>query len=303
MSKPTHDKNSKSIARRDRARRIAIFAALVAVGFSMAIPFVWMVAASFKSHNEAAEPHFVPKQFQPDNYPVVLRLKPTDDVNEKLLPINFGRWYFNSIFIASWVTFLQLVTSSMAAYAFSRIKWPGRDKVFLLYLATMMIPGMVLLIPNYFVMFKLHLVNSYLGLILPAAFTAFGTFLLRQFMLTVPASLDEAARIDGAGHWQIFLDVVLPLIRPALITLAIFTFMGNYMSFFWPLVMIKDEWLQTLPIGMMYFDSSYGTQVELLMAASVMNIIPLVILFVLLQKLLVRGIQTDYRVKATTPTA
>jgi ABC-type glycerol-3-phosphate transport system permease component len=140
-------------------------------------------------------------------------------------------------------------------------------------------------------MVKLHLLDSYLGLIVPAAFSAFGTFLLRQFMLTIPTSLDEAASIDGASKWQVFWDIILPLARPGLITLAIFAFLGNYGSFFWPLVIIKSQHLRTLPIGMLYFDSIYGRQTNLLMAASVMAIVPPVILFVVGQKFLVRGIQ------------
>lgn len=205
--------------------------------------------------------------------------------------ISFKKYYFNSLFVAGWVTLLQCFTSAMAAYAFARLHWRGRDTIFKLYLATMMIPGVVTMIPNYTLMVHLHLLDSYLGLIVPAAFSAFGAFLLRQFMLTIPPSLDEAAIIDGATHWQIFADVILPLSRPGLIVLAIFTFMGNYGSFFWPLVLIKSEHLRTLPIGMLYFDTAYGNQTNLIMAASVMNIIPLVVLFVVMQKHLVRGIQ------------
>ncbi|MCL1910501.1 MAG: carbohydrate ABC transporter permease, partial [Kiritimatiellaeota bacterium] len=170
--------------------------------------------------------------------------------------VNFGRFYWNSIFIASWVTFLQVLTSAFAAYAFSRLKWRGRDKVFMLYLATMMLPGLVMMIPNFQIMIKFGLVDSYAGLIIPAAFSAFGTFLMRQFMLTIPSSLDEAAEIDGANKWQIFWNVIMPMARPGLITLTIFTFMGNYNSFFWPLVMLRTTSKYTLPIGMLFFDSS-----------------------------------------------
>ncbi len=179
----------------------------------------------------------------------------------------------------------------MAAYAFSRLHWRGRDVVFRLYLVTLMIPGVVTMIPNYTIMVKLGLLDSYMGLIVPSAFSAFGTFLLRQFMLTLPSSLDEAAAIDGASHWRIFWDVIMPLARSGLITLGIFTLLGNFGSFFWPLVMIKSEALRTLPIGMLFFDSLYGRQTNLLMAASVMNIIPLMILFVIAQKHIVKGVQ------------
>ncbi|MEM1098337.1 MAG: carbohydrate ABC transporter permease [Planctomycetota bacterium] len=205
--------------------------------------------------------------------------------------IPFARYYVNSLFIACWVTFLQVFTSSLAAFSFARLEWPGRDKVFLLYLSTMMLPGLVMMIPNYQIMITLGLVDTLAGLILPAAFTAFGTFLLRQFMLSIPASLDEAAEIDGASKWRTYWDVILPLARPGLVTLAIFTFMGNYNSFFWPLVMLKSEHNYTLPIGLLYFDSSAGQETNLLMAAVTMSVVPMIIVFVVMQKQLVKGIQ------------
>ncbi|NLB69269.1 MAG: carbohydrate ABC transporter permease [Lentisphaerae bacterium] len=205
--------------------------------------------------------------------------------------VTFGRFYWNSIFVASWVTFLQVMTSAFAAYAFARLKWRGRDKLFFLYLATMMLPGLVMMIPNYQVMIKLGLVDTYIGLIIPAAFTAFGTFLMRQFMLSIPTSLDEAAEIDGANKWQIFWDVIMPLSRPGLITLTIFTFMGNYNSFTWPLVMLRTTEKYTLPIGMLFFDSSRGQATHLLMAAIAMSVLPMVLVYILLQKHMVKGIQ------------
>ncbi len=242
-------------------------------------PFLWMVLSSFKSVPEMENLNPIPTVWRPGNYLEVFRQIP------------FARYYFNSVFIAAWVTFLTCLTSSMAAFAFARLRWPGRDLVFKLYLATMMIPGVVVMIPNYTLMVKMHMIDSYVGLIVPAAFSAFGTFLLRQFMLTIPPALDEAAQIDGASAWRTFWDVVLPLARPGIITLAIFTFMGNYGSFLWPLILIKSESLRTLPIGMLFFSSDYGRQTNLIMAASVMNILPLVILFVISQKYLVKGIQ------------
>ncbi|MBM4031000.1 MAG: carbohydrate ABC transporter permease [Planctomycetes bacterium] len=262
-----------------RGRFGASHGALTLLAATMLVPFLWMVLASFKRLEEVEALSPLPDVWQPGNYPQVFAEVP------------FGRYYFNSIFVAAWVTFLQCLTSSMAAYAFSRLRWRGRDHVFRLYLATLMIPGVVTMIPNYTLIVKLRLLDSYAGLIVPAAFSAFGTFLLRQFMLTIPPSLDEAAAIDGASHWQIFWDVILPLARPGLITLAIFTFLGNYGSFFWPLILIKSEHLRTLPIGMLYFDTMYGRQTNLIMAASVMNIIPLVILFIVSQKFIVKGIQ------------
>lgn len=260
------------------------------LGVAMLLPFLWMVMASFKPLQEVERLDPLPQIWQPANYATVLGFH-ADERTGKVLPIQFGRWYFNSVFIAAWVTFLQVLTSAMAAYAFARVHWRGRDRVFLLYLGTMMVPGVVTMIPNYMLMVKLHLVDNYFGLILPAAFSAFGVFLLRQFMLGIPPSYDEAAKMDGASHWQIFWDVILPLSRPGLITLAIFTFQGNFMSFFWPLVLIKSESLRTLPIGMLFFDSSYGRQTNYIMAATVLNILPLIVIYIAGQKFLVKGIQ------------
>jgi len=268
---------------------------------TMALPFVWMLLTSLKPFVEVEASHWVPQQPRPANYGEVFQalrygaLRGEEvgqwSARQYFTDSAFMRYYFNSLFIAAWVTLLECLTSAMAAYAFSRLKWRGRDKVFLLYLATMMIPGLVLMIPNFQIMRALGWVDSYAGLIVPAAFTAFGTFLLRQFMLTIPSSLDEAAEIDGASKWQVFWEVILPLSRPGLIVLCIFTFMGTYKSFFWPLVMLRTQERYTLPVGLLFFDSSQGTATHLLMAAVTMSVVPLILLFVLLQKYLVKGIQ------------
>lgn len=261
---------------------------LSGVAFVMCLPFIWMVLTSLKPLSEVGLDTWMPTTYQWSNYRDVFDYE-NPDINRR--GIQFARFYWNSIFVASWVTFLQVTTSAMAAFAFSRLNWPGRDRVFLMYLGTMMLPGLVMMIPNYQIMIELGLVDTFPGLILPAAFSAFGTFLLRQFMLSIPASLDEAAEIDGASKWRVFWDIILPMSRPGLITLAIFTFMGNYNSFFWPLVMLKSESHYTLPIGLMYFDSSRGQSTHLLMAAVTMSVVPMVIIFVVLQKYLVKGIQ------------
>ena len=258
---------------------------LIIVALIMMLPFVWMVLASFKSLTDIESGDLLTSPWHPENYLDVFR----DPMVASR--ISFGRYYFNSLFVAAWVTFLTCFTSALAAYAFSRLRWRGRDAVFLLYLATLMVPGVVTMIPNFAMMVKLHLLDTYAGLIVPAAFSAFGVFLLRQFMLTIPTSLDEAASIDGASKWQIFWDVILPLARPGLITLAILAFLGNYGALFWPLVVIKSQHLRTLPTGMLYFDTMYGRQTNLIMAGSVMATIPPLILFVIGQKFLVRGIQ------------
>ena len=266
------------------ARRLlagwGLHVALMGTSLLLMLPFVWMILTSLKSLREVADAAWLPGAdgWNWGNYAAVFEALP------------FGRYYWNSLFVASWVTFLQVLTSSMAAFAFARLRWPGRDKVFLLYLSTMMLPGLVMMIPNYQVMIQLGLVDTLAGLILPAGFTAFGTFLLRQFMLNIPASLDEAAEIDGASKWQLFWNIILPLSRPGLITLAIFTFIGNYHSFFWPLVMLRSEHQYTLPIGLLYFDTSAGQETNLLMAAVTMSVVPMVAIFVVLQRYLVKGI-------------
>lgn len=263
---------------------------LILIAITMALPFLWMLGTSIKPHHEVEDMSLVPHAPQMSNYGIVLRQAP-DPYTQRYLDLNFPKWYFNSIFIACWVTVLQVLTSSMAAFAFSRLEWPGRDKVFFLYLGTMMIPGIITMLPNYQIMVKLGLVNTYQGLIIPAAFSAFGTFLLRQFMIGIPRSYDEAAEIDGATHLQTFLEVILPMARPGLIALSIFTFLGNFQSFFWPLVMVKDDTMRTIPVGLLSFQGQYGQQTELIMAATVMNVLPLIILFVVMQKQLVSGIQ------------
>lgn len=259
------------------ARSLSLTAVILLAVLSL-IPFVWMVLMSFKTLAEVESSRPLPTVWQPENYGSVFSQIP------------FGRYYFNSIFVSAWSTLLVVLTSSMAAFAFARLKWKGRDLVFQSYLATMMVPGLVTMVPNFALMVNLRLLDSYLGLILPGAFSAFGTFLLRQFMLSIHPSLDESAKMDGASAWQVFWEVIMPLAKPGLVTLGIFTFMGSYGSLVWPLIMVKSQSLYTLPIGMLYFDSLYARQTNVLMAASVMSVVPLVILFLVGQRFFVRGI-------------
>ena len=252
---------------------------LSVIGLSLALPFLWMVLTSLKSGGEVNEETWLPSIFQWGNY---------TEVFEK---VRFARFYWNSIFVTCWITFITVLSSAMAAYAFSRLQWKGRDRIFILYLATMMLPGLAMMIPNYQIMIEFGLVDSYTGLIIGSSFAPFGTFLLRQFMMTIPKSLDEAAEMDGATKWQVFWNVVMPMSRAGLITLTIFTFMGSYQSFFWPLVMIRSVDLYTLPIGLLYFDSTQGNTTHLLMAAVTMSVLPMIIIFVIMQKHLVKGIQ------------
>jgi len=276
--------------RHPRHRFPARFLLLTLLGTLISLPFFWMVSISLKPRAEAESPDILPVQTTLQNYPIVLDARP-DPATNRYLGMRYARWYYNTFFVAMGITLLQVLTSSMAAYAFSRIQWRGRDKVFMLYLATMMIPGVVTMIPNFQIMVWLGFVNTYHGLIIPAAFSTFGTFLLRQFMLSIPQSLDEAAQIDGASHWHIFWDVVLPLARPGLIALAILTFIGSYQSFLWPLVMLNSQDLFPISVGLLTLDSSYGKQTEMIMAAATMAVAPLIIVFMIFQKFLVKGLQ------------
>ena len=258
----------------------------------MVLPFVWMVMTSLKSAGEVDEQNLVPaKKIVEENGSKVERRFIWENYLDVNRNVRFGQFYWNSIFVASWVTFLHVLTSAMAAYSFARLKWRGRDTLFLMYLGTMMLPGLVMMLPNYEIMIRLGLVDTLVGLILPASFSAFGTFLLRQFMLTIPSSLDEAAEIDGCSKLRIFSDIILPLARPGIITLTIFTFIGTYNSFFWPLVMLKSEENYTLSVGLLFFESTRWQSTHLLMAAVTMSIVPMIVLFVILQRYLVKGIQ------------
>ncbi len=256
-------------------------AVLTSLTLLFALPILWMALTSLKRREEVPLEGWMPRSPQWGNY---LQVFSAADGQ-------FGRWYWNSLVVASAVTYLQVLTSAMAAFAFSRLRWRGRDAVFLAYLGTMMLPGLVIMIPTFQIMVGLRLVDTLAGLILPASFSTFGTFLLRQFMLTIPTSLDEAAEIDGASRWRIFWDVILPLARPGLITLAIFTLVGSFNSFFWPLVMLKSTHHYTLPVGLLFFDSTQGQQTNLMMAAVALSMLPMVVIFVMLQKHLVKGIQ------------
>ncbi len=205
--------------------------------------------------------------------------------------IKMSLFAWNSVFIAVCVVALQLVTSSLAAFAFARLEWPGRDRLFIAYLGTLMIPGVVTQIPNYIILQKLGWLNSFWGLIVPAAASAFGTFMLRQYMLTLPRGLEEAARIDGAGTLRIWWTIILPLCKPALITLAIFTFATTWQSFTWPLIVAPAEEVRVLPVALRNFSNDQKTAYNLLMAASLVMMAPMILLFVFGQKYFIRGIQ------------
>jgi multiple sugar transport system permease protein len=202
----------------------------------------------------------------------------------------FGRYIFNTLLVASIGTVIVTFTSSMAAFAFARLNFPGRETVFVLYLGTLMVPQAVLVIPSFLLMRYLGWVNSYQALILPVAFTAFGTFLMRQFFRTIPYELDEAAYIDGCSRWGIFRRIMLPLSGPALGVLGLFTFIGYWNAFLWPLIITYSDNFKTIPLGLQLYQGEYGTKWNFMMAGCTMAMIPGIVLVILLQRYLVEGI-------------
>lgn len=235
--------------------------------------------------------------------------------------VPFARYYVNSLFVAVTVTAAKVFTSALAAFAFARLNFRGRDVLFLAYLATMMVPGAVTMIPNFITIRMLpewlemifpwvdwlalrHLggsaedpmvgrllgLDSYFALIAPGMFTAYGTFMLRQFFLTLPRELDEAATIDGCSAWQTFSRIILPLSIPGLATLTIFTFMATWGSFMWPLVVTNQDALRTLPLGLQAFQGQYGTEWHLMMAAALMMLIPQIVIFLFGQRFFLTGL-------------
>ncbi len=205
----------------------------------------------------------------------------------------FLRIIGNSLLLAAVTTVIQLVTSSTAAYAFSRLPFRGRGVVFAVYLATMMIPLQVLIVPLFVELKSFGLLNTYLGALLPTFASAFGIFLLRQAINQVPRELDEAAMLDGAGHFRTFFSIVLPNIRPALATLTVFAFMGSWNSFLWPLVVLRKPELQTLPIALAGLQGQYTTEWDIIMAGSVVSILPMLALYIFAQKYVIQGVASS----------
>ncbi|MGZ0151684.1 carbohydrate ABC transporter permease [Kribbella sp. WER1] len=265
----------------ENVRRVVSHVLLVAVAIVFLGPLVYAVSTSLKPADEVftATPHLFGSQIRWQNYADAFTFAP------------FGKYFLNSLFVAVTGTLVVVCASSMSAYAFARLKFRGREQLFVLFLGTLMVPQEVLIVPMYWLMQSLGWVDSYWALILPWAFTAFGTFLLRQFFLTVPAELEEAARVDGCGPFGSFLRIMLPLARPAIAVLTVFTFISFWGSFLWPLIIVNSvEDKGTVPLGLAQFIGQQGTQWNLMMAASVMAMVPTVLLVVLLQKHLVRGL-------------
>lgn len=247
----------------------------------MVLPFLWMLSTSLKESSLVFTfpPQWIPKPLVWENY------------SNAWNAIPFGRFYLNSIVVGVAVTAGQVFTSALSAYAFARLTFPGRDKLFFGYLATMMIPGSVTMIPTFILLKMMGLIDTYTALILPGMFSAMGTFLLRQFFMSLPKDLEEAAKIDGCTLFGIFWRIIVPLSKPALATLTTFTFMGSWNNFMWPLIVTNSMELKTLPIGLASFQDQYTTDWTLLMAGSIIALIPVLVVFIFNQRYFVEGIQ------------
>lgn len=261
---------------------IATYALLILGAAVMLLPFLWMVSTSLKT-GEATftmPPQLVPRAPTLENYLSVFDAVP------------MGQFLLNSIFVSATSTVLMVLNCAMAGYAFARISFPGRELLFYAYLATLMIPQQVTLVPLFVIMTWLDWGNTYQALILPSSFGAFGTFLLRQFYLRLPREVEEAAFMDGAGYVRIFFTIGLQLARPALATLAVFAFMASWNSYLWPLIITSDQDMMTLPVGLSFLNGRYTTDWNVLMAGAVVATLPIIAVYVFAQKFIIQGLAT-----------
>jgi multiple sugar transport system permease protein len=264
--------------RRGLPGRWALYAILLLGSVIMLAPFLVMLVVSLFPNEAFLARRFPLDQITLSNYAETFRVIP------------FGRYFLNSSAVAVAVTVLQILISSLAAFAFARLRFHGREVIFLLYLVTLMIPSQVTLIPNFLIVKSLGWYDTYLALTVPLLFSAFSTFLLRQFYRGIPLDLDEAARMDGASSWRIWWQVIVPLSWPVMGALAIFTFQATWNDFLWPLVVTGSENMRTIPVGLAYFVGQYGTAWNLLMAGSVIALLPVLVIYLLAQKTFVQGI-------------
>jgi multiple sugar transport system permease protein len=304
---PTEPPRRSYSVGRSKRRRLSIllrYAILVPGAILFVAPFAWLISASFQSLADMFDPspHWIPPNPTLDGYKIFLGQGEAQVTGAGAN--NAWRWFVNSAFIATSVTILQLFFNSLAAYVFAKRKFPGRDAIFVMFLATMMIPFPLTVIPNYLVLKHIPLFNgndifgngghgwldSYWGLILPGAVSAFGIFLLRQYMQSIPDDLLDAARIDGASEFRIYWQVVLPLCGPALAAVAIFTFIGSWEDFLWPLIIISSEDRYTAPLGLALFVIKNRTSWDVLFAGSVIATLPMVVIFMIFQRRFIQGI-------------
>ncbi len=278
----------KTHHRRIQWQKVALHLILLVGCIIMILPFFWMVSTSLKASNAIFQefpPRWIPKEFMWSNYAKAWTSVP------------FDRFYLNSVVVAVSVTFLQIMTSSLAAFAFARLKFRGRDALFLMYLVALMIPFAILLIPNFLIIQRLGWFDSYAALIIPPSFSAFSVFLMRQYFRTIPLELDEAARMDGASSLRIWGQIIMPNSLPVIGALSVFVFLGIWNSLLWPLVVTNSQKMLTVPVGLTYFQGQHYVQWELLMAGAVIAMLPVLILYFLAQNWFIKGMSVGSGLK------
>jgi multiple sugar transport system permease protein len=263
-----------------RSARWIVHALLAALAAFALLPLVWMVSVSFMAPGEASNvpPPLLPEAPTLANY------------RELFARQGIGRHFFNSTVVASSVTLLSLALNSMAGYAFAKLRFTGRDRLFRMLVGALVIPAQIAMIPLFLLMKQLGLVNTFGGVIVPAIASIFGIFLVRQYALSVPDELLEATRVDGASEGRIFRSIVLPLLKPVLVTLAVFTFLATWNDFMWPLIVLTDTSVQTLPVALANLSREYVQDNELMMAGSVLTVLPVLALFFALQRYYIEGV-------------
>jgi multiple sugar transport system permease protein len=258
---------------------ISMITFLVIVSFIMIVPYIWMVLSSLKGNLEIiSSTSILPKKVTFEGYKTVFQDAP------------FLRWLFNSVFTATLITVATVFSSALSGYIFAKFRFAGKQIIFLVVIATMMIPPQILMIPSYLIIYKLGMIDSLSAVILPSLVSAFGVFLARQAIEELPYDLIESARMDGAGEYFIFYRIILPLVRPMLSALAIFTFMAAWNNYVWPLIVLNDEEKMTLPLALVFFNGSHVTNFNIVMSASVLIMIPVFIVFLIFQKQFVKGL-------------
>ncbi len=265
-------------------RLIATYALLILVALLILMPMAWMLSTSFKPKSQWFLPdiYWIPKTFTWDNYQKIL--------NNSSLPI--GRWFGNSVFLATVITALTLTIDALAAYAYARMEFRGRNFLFGMLLATLFLPGIMFLVPNFLTVARLGLLNNYGGVIIPALANVFGIFFMRQFFESIPKELEEAAQIDGATSFETFFHIALPLATPALATLGIITFLGSWNDFLWPLLVLKDRALLTLPPGLRTLQGAFTSEYGQMMAGAAITAVPVLIIYLVLQRYIVESVAT-----------
>ncbi|WP_084783535.1 carbohydrate ABC transporter permease [Paenibacillus sp. FJAT-26967] len=269
--------------RRKIGRYAVSYFFLLLISVIMVIPFLWTLSTSLKGQDEAIysmPPQFIPQSFTLENFATVWNS----------LPIPTYLW--NSTVLAFFGVLLPVIFSSMAAFPLARMNFKGKQLIFLIIVATMMIPGEVTMIPVYLILNKLGLLGSYTGVILPAAVSAFGIFLMRQGFLGIPKEIEESAVIDGANVWRIFLSIMMPMVRPMMATLAILSFIGSWNNFLWPYLVIEDDKLYPLTLGLYNLKGTFVTNTRLIAAGSVIALLPILIVFISFQSYFIKGVQS-----------